>query len=189
MPLSSRDLPNALSILRLVSAAGLLPAALLHQAPAFWVLLGVALASDVADGWLARRLGVSSELGRRLDSAGDYATALLLFPSLWILWPARTRLALPWLAVIATAYFAPTVIAWMRWRIIPAYHTWAAKGAAAVTSTALLLLYAVESPVLLPLAALAQVIAAGDELLIGRARPGWTGSVRSSIHARRAVEG
>lgn len=181
------QIPNALSGVRILAALMLPVWALLDSPVGFWLCLGTALASDVLDGWVARALGVSTELGRRLDSAGDYVTAGTLLPALWILWAERTRAALPWIAVIAVAYFLPTVISWLRWRIVPAYHTWAAKAAAATTSVALILVYAADSAVLLPAAGLMQILAATEELAIARLRPGWSGSVPSYWHARRTM--
>ena len=51
-------------------------AALAGSKPWFVVLLSVALATDVIDGFLARWLHAESEFGRKLDSAADYLALL-----------------------------------------------------------------------------------------------------------------
>ena len=62
-------LPNLISLFRLVlSPALLLFEPFSNRFLLLYVLLG---ASDFLDGYLARRWGVSSKLGARLDSAAD----------------------------------------------------------------------------------------------------------------------
>jgi phosphatidylglycerophosphate synthase len=65
-------LPNSLTLLRL-GASPLLPwLAFADRRPAFNVLATGLLLTDVLDGWLARALGVASDLGRNLDTAADW---------------------------------------------------------------------------------------------------------------------
>lgn len=82
--------PNGLTLFRLAAAPGLvLPYLALPRPVADAVALAlflVAAATDFLDGWLARRLGQESELGRVLDPIADKATvcvALLLLTGLW----------------------------------------------------------------------------------------------------------
>jgi CDP-diacylglycerol--glycerol-3-phosphate 3-phosphatidyltransferase len=155
------------------------------RALAFWGLLGVMLVSDVLDGWLARRLQVTSETGRRLDSAGDYATVLALPLSLWWLWPARVRVEAAWLTVALAAYFAPTVYCFIRWRILPSYHTWGAKIVSVLVSAGLILRFTVGLAWPLHAAVLLLLLVMVEEFLIARTLPGWSGSVPTLWHARR----
>jgi len=60
---------NALTLGRL-AAAVVLVLIVYHPVVAFWLLVA-ALASDMVDGQLARRLGTVSERGRDLDPAAD----------------------------------------------------------------------------------------------------------------------
>ena len=62
---------NALTGLRL-AAAPVLAAAVLHDlAPVAALVFAAAVATDFADGWIARRHGEASPLGGRLDHAVD----------------------------------------------------------------------------------------------------------------------
>jgi len=77
-----RHLPNMLTGLRLVAApatAGLLLAG--HFAAALGVFAAAGL-SDVADGYLAKRYGFGTQLGRYLDPAADKALMLAAFLAL-----------------------------------------------------------------------------------------------------------
>jgi cardiolipin synthase len=77
-----RHLPNAITGLRLMAApatAGLLVAG--HFNAAFGVFAFAGL-SDAADGYLAKRFGLSTPLGRILDPAADKALMLAAFVTL-----------------------------------------------------------------------------------------------------------
>lgn len=65
-----KQIPNLLTALRL-----LVSPSLIFWMDRRWVFLAVYLfcgVTDVLDGWLARRLRVTSDLGSRLDSAADF---------------------------------------------------------------------------------------------------------------------
>lgn len=177
--------PNALSLLRIGLAAGLLPAALLDRRDAFWACLVAALLTDALDGFLARRLHASSDLGRRLDSLGDYVLLLALVPALVLLWPALMRREAAWFAVGVAAYFAPTAWSLLRWRRMPGLHTWASKALAVLMAMALpwMLLGGPALPVRLCCAL--QVAAAVEEFAILHLLPGYSGGMPSLVHARR----
>lgn len=79
-----KALPNCITALRIVGTA-----VLLFMGPftgGFYVLYGLCGFSDVLDGWVARRMGTTSQLGSKLDSIADlllYTLILLrIFPVL-----------------------------------------------------------------------------------------------------------
>ena len=85
-------LPNAISALRLLGAVCLLFFGV--ESCAFWVIYFVCGLSDMADGYLARKLGCDSKVGALLDSLADLAFVIcccfkliptLAFPQwLWV---------------------------------------------------------------------------------------------------------
>ena len=87
-----KSLPNAISALRFLGAVCLLFFGV--ESCAFWVIYFVCGLSDMADGYLARRLGCESKTGALLDSLADLAFVIcccfklipvLAFPKwLWI---------------------------------------------------------------------------------------------------------
>jgi CDP-diacylglycerol--glycerol-3-phosphate 3-phosphatidyltransferase len=87
-----KPLPNAISALRFLGAVFLLFFRV--ESCAFWVIYFVCGLSDMADGYLARKLGCESKTGALLDSLADLAfvicccfklTPALAFPRwLWI---------------------------------------------------------------------------------------------------------
>ena len=88
-----KSLPNAISALRFVGAVCLLVFRV--ESCAFWVIYFVCGLSDMADGYLARKLGCESKVGAMLDSLADLVFMVcccfklipaLAFPRwLWIL--------------------------------------------------------------------------------------------------------
>jgi len=162
---SVTTLPLAVSVLRLVGAPVLLLVAARGRAQVFWGVLGVMLVSDVLDGWLARRLNTTSELGRRLDSAGDYATVLALPLSVWWLWPTVVRVE-------------------AAWRTVPSYHTWGAKVVCVLLSGGLLLRFGAGVAWPFHVATLLQLGVMLEEFLIASTLPGWSGSIPTLWHAR-----
>ena len=64
-----KPLPNAISALRFLGAVCLLFFGV--ESCAFWVIYFVCGLSDMADGYLARKLGCESKMGALLDSLAD----------------------------------------------------------------------------------------------------------------------
>ena len=97
---------DACTLLRVILAP-LFAYALVRGAaePSVWPLAIclAAMATDFADGRLARRAGASSEIGRFFDHAAD---ALFLFPGLFVLTAlGRVPLVMPCAAVLAFALY------------------------------------------------------------------------------------
>jgi phosphatidylglycerophosphate synthase len=65
----------------------MLGAAYSNSKTGFLILLGFALLSDALDGFIARRLKVESDIGRRLDRWGDALTMAFGALGFYFLWP------------------------------------------------------------------------------------------------------
>jgi CDP-diacylglycerol--glycerol-3-phosphate 3-phosphatidyltransferase len=185
MPATRAWIPNSLSIARILAAPLMLFAAATSRAALFWLLLLLSLASDLLDGWLARKLKAESDHGRLLDSWGDYVNFIAVPVSLTLLWPGTTRREAPWLALAIGTFFAHTAYAWLRYRIVPAYHTWGSKSIGALLALTVIVVYAGGPSWPFHAAAIMEVFVALDEFAIGAMLPGWSGSMPSSWHARR----
>jgi CDP-diacylglycerol--serine O-phosphatidyltransferase len=69
-----QHIPNSITLLNLIFGCCAVAAIFYHQySLAFWLVLA-GVAADYADGFVARLLGVSSELGKELDSLADMVT-------------------------------------------------------------------------------------------------------------------
>jgi 1-acyl-sn-glycerol-3-phosphate acyltransferase len=182
--LSLTQLPNLISALRLVGAPFLLGFSMATGSRAeflgwFWALV----ATDAADGFLARRLHAESNFGRSLDSWADYATLGATAVGLAILWPEVVRSEGGWLlAGVAGLFFAP-VYGLVRWRKLPAYHTWLAKGLGVAFPFALACRLADGWAAPLHGVIVAQLLGAVEELMIALLLPGRPGKVSTVWHA------
>ncbi|MCR5139711.1 MAG: CDP-alcohol phosphatidyltransferase family protein [Bacteroidaceae bacterium] len=88
-----KHLPNILSSLRIVGSVALLVSNV--SGIPFWVLYIVSGISDIADGWLARKLGCATKTGALLDSLADICFVIccalrlipiLVFPIWLLIW-------------------------------------------------------------------------------------------------------
>jgi CDP-diacylglycerol--glycerol-3-phosphate 3-phosphatidyltransferase len=184
-----RSLPNLLSAFRLVMVPVLLWLAWHGHGTAFLLAFGAALASDVADGFVARRTGTSSELGAKLDSWGDLANYLVLPISAWWLWPERILAQLALVAIALVAFLAPTLVGFLKFRRLTSYHTRAAKLSAIVMGSGLLLYLGAGVVWLFQIAVILLVIEAIEEIAITTVLPEWRANVPSIFEALRVSRG
>jgi phosphatidylglycerophosphate synthase len=183
-----RTLPNWLSAFRLVMVPVLGAIAWHGASTLFLVLLAVSLASDVLDGFLARRLGCASAHGARLDSWGDLATYASLPLFAWWLWPELLRAQSVWLGVALLAFAAPTLVGWLRFRRLTSYHTWGAKLTSMLMGIGALVLFMGGPTWLFHVATMALVLEALEELMITALLPEWRADVPTLWHARQLRE-
>jgi cardiolipin synthase len=78
------NLPNLLSIYRLLSFPFLLVIALAGFERLFVILLCINLVTDILDGWIARQFNMQTEIGAKLDSIADMGTFLLAFLGIYL---------------------------------------------------------------------------------------------------------
>ena len=135
-------LPNMITSIRIIGTA-----CLLFMKPmtlAFYIIYTIAGISDVADGWTARKLKVTSEFGSRLDSAADllyYAVMVFkVFPVLWDILPMWI-----WITVAATVVIriVSYVLAAVKYRCFASLHTYMNKATSVVAFT---IPYALRTP-------------------------------------------
>ena len=69
-------LPNIITLLRIVGSLGLLLCDV--SGVAFWIIYGLCGISDIADGWLARKLKCVTKKGALLDSLADICFVVCL---------------------------------------------------------------------------------------------------------------
>lgn len=176
------QLPNLISVLRLGTAPALLWLAWYGYARAVLVALVVSFASDVLDGYLARRLGQTSALGARLDSVGDFAIYVTIPLVGWWLWPGIMGREAPYFIAVIASTILPPVFGYGKFCTITSYHTWAVKLAAFLVGGSVILLFAGWSPWLFRLATPVSVYAALEQIAITFVLPTSRSNVRSFWH-------
>jgi phosphatidylglycerophosphate synthase len=141
--------------------------------------------SDVFDGVVARRFGVSTAGLRRLDSITDIAFYLAAVFCAWRLQPQVLRAyAIAIALVVGTLVFDHLVERWKFGRAA-SYHAWTAKLWGLTLFAALVLLFARGSGALLPLAIACGLLSNLEDLAITLVLPAWRHDVPSVVHAWR----
>jgi phosphatidylglycerophosphate synthase len=127
------NLPNELCVARLLIVAVLWFPALFGP---HWLLApGIVMAglTDVADGMIARRAGITSRLGSQLDSIADLALMSSTFIWLVLLRPDfflhYWGVLILWVGISITS----AIVGWVRFRRIADLHLYSAKSAAVVS--------------------------------------------------------
>ncbi|UTW45118.1 CDP-alcohol phosphatidyltransferase family protein [bacterium SCSIO 12696] len=130
------SIPNILSLTRLFMVPVLLWLAWRGDGSTFLLLLAVSLLTDCFDGFLARTLGQTTELGAKLDTWADVLTyGAMAFGLMWA-WPDQFH-SERWFVLLAiVANVPPIIVCLARFGCFPSYHTWAAKGAALLLAPA-----------------------------------------------------
>jgi cardiolipin synthase (CMP-forming) len=122
--------PNRLTLLRLLALPFLWVLALTGRTLPLGIAVAVVSATDVLDGYLARRWRQTSRLGSRLDTIAD--SGLLLSILLWLvlLRPAFVReQALP-LLVWGALGLTALAVGWLRFRRVWDLHLYSSKAGA-----------------------------------------------------------
>lgn len=160
------SIPNILSLTRL----GLVPVLLLlaygGEGNYFLSVLAVSLLTDAFDGYFARKLQQTSNLGAKLDSWGDVLTYGAMIAGLYWIWPEIFMAQAAFVMVAILSYLVPFALAFRKFGSYPSYHTWAAKTAAVLMAPAFFLLTLTGSDAMFRLVILFHVLVAFEEMAI-----------------------
>lgn len=115
-----KRIPNILSLLRLLAAAILIFA--VPFSALFYILYCFCGISDIADGFLARRLNAESDFGAKLDSLADFVFVVICIAKLW------RFLAVPlwiwlWIAIIGIIKIISMLTIRIKNGKLDCYHT------------------------------------------------------------------
>lgn len=123
-----RQIPFALTTLRLLLGPIALGCALANVSRiAYLPILFTGTLSDIFDGILARRFGVSTPALRRYDSVTDAIYYLFVLGAVWILCKPAIAGNIPAIALLIGSEAAVMLISFIRFRKYPATHSYLAK--------------------------------------------------------------
>ena len=175
----ARQLPNLLSMVRLLAVPVLVVLAALGRETAFTWVLVPALLTDIADGLIARALHLESRLGALLDSVADSS---LLFASLYGIWALHPEVITghPVLCGVAVGLWAlENALAFGRYGRLSSFHTYASKVTANLLGLfiGVLFLFGFQ-PWMLYVAAGASIASSLEELALLAVLREWKADVR-----------
>jgi CDP-diacylglycerol--glycerol-3-phosphate 3-phosphatidyltransferase len=174
-----RQLPNLISAGRLVAGPVLIGLALAHVEGGFRWLLIAALVSDIADGWIARSLGLQSKLGAMLDSAADVVTLISATIGIAVFHPEVLREHAVGCGAVLGGWIVISLLAFLRYGRLSSFHTYASKAAGYALGffLAALFLWGFVAP-LFYLALVMSLSASVEELALLWFLPQWRADVR-----------
>ncbi len=121
-------LPNVITSIRIVASPGLVMLALADQ-PIWLIVLAVVLVfTEWLDGFLARLMHTTSELGARLDTVADAIFYSSMLAATVLFRPNLMLQESVWMSAAVGSYAVNWIASWVKFRRLPSYHTWAAKG-------------------------------------------------------------
>ena len=176
------SLPNLLSIFRLVAAPLLIYLAWYGRHNYFLILLAISLVTDAIDGFIARKLGIVSDLGAKLDSLGDLAIYFSVPLCAWWLWPEIIIREIFFVLLAIGAYCLPILISFVKFGEMSSYHTLATKIEAVLISIAVFILFIADIAWPFRVAVIFQIFVAGEEIAITLLLPKLQSNVRSLWH-------
>jgi phosphatidylglycerophosphate synthase len=158
---------------------------------AFAALLIPALASDVIDGWLARKLRVVSAMGATLDSIADI---LLMGVILYAIWPLHPHVYLDhgWVIIsVVVAWIFGHAASFFRYGRLASFHTQLIRAGIFVFSIFAMVLFLYDFvPWLLYLAAGICFLGAIEHFTMLYLLPEWTpnlhGGIPEALRRRKA---
>ncbi|MBI5559024.1 MAG: CDP-alcohol phosphatidyltransferase family protein [Deltaproteobacteria bacterium] len=134
------NIANILSLSRLIMSPFLLFLAWSSRPELFLFFVILALATDLLDGYFARKYQLVSELGARLDSMADVAIYLTVPLSIWWLWPEIIIREAGYVATALVSFTIPVIFGFVKFRRLTSYHTRGAKLSALLLSSSTLLM-------------------------------------------------
>jgi CDP-diacylglycerol--glycerol-3-phosphate 3-phosphatidyltransferase len=122
------------SLYRIIAVPLLFTFVLLEERVWFTWFLLISYATDGIDGFLARRLKITSARGSQLDSFGDQITLVMALAGLIVFEPEFIRENLLLIGIAFVPYILQMVIAYWKYGKATAFHTYLAKLSAIIQS-------------------------------------------------------
>jgi CDP-diacylglycerol--glycerol-3-phosphate 3-phosphatidyltransferase len=175
-------LPNAISIIRLLCVPVLLLLALEGTEALFAALLFLALASDLVDGWLARRWCVVSKHGALLDSIADIALTLCILAGAWILHPGMYEDDGWVIYTLLCAWLLAHSASLLRYGRLASFHTWLIRIGIATFNVFALILFTLDYyPWLLYLSASLSLLGVLEHFALLVLLPEWSPDIPGGL--------
>jgi phosphatidylglycerophosphate synthase len=173
-------LVNTITIYRLASAPVLIYFALSYQMDVFKWLLAVSFLTDAIDGPIARRYKVTSVMGSKLDSVSDDMTVLAGIMGLIVFRMDFLRQEIVPVALLLALFLVQVSLAFLRFRRMTSFHTYAAKAAAILQGIFLILAFFLPEPsgILFYAAVIITALDLLEEIILVLVIPDWATDVK-----------
>jgi CDP-diacylglycerol--glycerol-3-phosphate 3-phosphatidyltransferase len=188
VPIAVLTWPNLLSSFRLALVPLQLYLAWLGLAGVFLTVFVVQVLSDFLDGFLARRLNQTSELGTKIDSWADLAMYTTIPLCGWWLWPDLVRREKFYLLVALIGYFLPIAFGFWKFGRLTSYHTWLSRLSVWLMAVALFLLFLGGPGWPFHVATVILLLSSLEEMVLTAFLRDWQANVPSIWHVMKLKE-
>jgi cardiolipin synthase len=124
------NIPNLLSLFRLLAAPVIVWALFAGQRDLFFILVCTNLVTDLLDGLIARAFRLQTEFGARLDSLGDLLTFLGAIAGFWVFERSFVSERTLAFSALFACFLIPQVAAFLKFGRQPSFHLYSSKAAA-----------------------------------------------------------
>jgi len=178
---------NAITLYRIVTVPVLLWLLFTGKHELFKWGIALSFFTDLIDGFLARRFGVTSIAGTKLDSIGDDLTVAVALTGLIVLFPGFIQTHLTILIILAAVFLLQLGYALYRYGRMSNFHTWLAKTAALLQVSFLILTFftGIPSVLFFYIATGITLLELIEEVLLVHYLPEWKVNVHSLFHVRK----
>lgn len=121
------NLPNALSVYRLLALPFIVHAIFTVNRDLFILLLSINLITDILDGLIARLFKLQTEFGAKLDSFADIGTYVMAFMGMITLEKVFVSQYQMQFIILIVMWLLPQVYALIRFHRFPSFHLWSYK--------------------------------------------------------------
>lgn len=173
-----KQIPNALTISRFFMAA-LLVLGARRGYPSKYLLFILLFAgfSDFLDGFIARKMKATTNLGCVLDGYADIALYVSAFLSVYWLYPTIIEQYIWGIIVLLFLQIASWVFSIIKFSRMTSYHTYSAKIWGVTIVISLSIVFTFSNGSLLPLMLLVGILSNIDEIVITAVMPYWRGEI------------
>lgn len=179
------NIADWVSFYRIAAAPFLLLLLLLDDRKLFAILLLISYLSDALDGFLARRLNISTAQGSQLDSVGDQITFIVGFIGIVVFEFQFIEENYILILVIFILNITQQIIAFRKYGKVTAFHTYLAK-IAAILQTIFVVWLLLSAPVmwLFYLLIVVAIIEAIEEIALIFMYKNWVSGVKGIYWAK-----
>ena len=148
-----------------------------------WMLL-ISYSTDAIDGYLARKLKITSPRGSQLDSFGDQVTLIIGLIGLSFFETAFIKANLIIILIAFVPYIIQMIIAYLKYGKATAFHTYLAKLSAMLQSVFILWsLFFIPEMVLFYIMIVIGILETVEEITLIFMYDNWASDVKSIYHA------
>ena len=143
-------------------------------------LLALSFFTDAIDGYLARKFKVASIAGARLDSIGDDLTVIAGIIGMIVFKQAFFKQQIFIFILLGSLFALQAVFAFIKYRKMTSFHTYAAKAAAVLQGIFLILLFFLPNPLysLFYVSVIFTALELIEEIIIIFLLPQWKSDVK-----------